>query len=129
MNSFKMASLYGFLVWLTVFVVALLIFPIHETNRVFFESIMPVALSIVSSFFAFKYFSRIEKDFVKEGLYLGITIIVINWIIDAALMLTPSPMQMTLSMYFQDIGFTYFMILPITLGFGFVAKKSIEKRS
>ena len=127
MKSFKITLLYGFLIWLIVFIVAFIIFPIHETNRPFFESIMPVSISIVTSFFTFKYLSKVENNFVKEGLYFGIVIIVINWIIDAALMLSPSPMQMTLANYFQDIGFTYFMILPITLGFGFIAAYSRPK--
>lgn len=129
MKSLKKAILYGFLIWLLVFAIALFVFPIRETNRPFFESIMPLIISIVTSFFAFKYFSKVEGNFIKEGLYLGIIVILINWIIDAVLMLSPSPMQMTLSDYFQDIGFTYFMILPITLGFGFIANHLSQKRN
>ena len=127
MKSFKKAILYGFLIWLIVFAIAFLIFPIRETNRAFFESIMPVIISIVTSFFAFKYFSKVESSFIKEGFYFGIIVTLINWIIDAVLMLSPSPMQMTLLDYFQDIGFTYFMILPITLGFGFIANHLSKK--
>ena len=129
MVSFKKAMLYGFLIWLIAFAVAFLIFPIRESNRPFFESIMPVTISIVTAFFAFKYLSKIESNFTKEALYLGIIVIVINWLIDALIMLPPSPMQMTLSAYFQDIGFTYFMILPITLGFGFIANHFSQKRN
>lgn len=127
MKSFKKALLYGFLVWLIVFAIAFIIFPLHESNRTFFESIMPVAISIVTSFFAFMYLSKVESNFIKEGLYLGIIIIVINWLIDAPLMLSPSPMQMTFINYSQDIGFTYLMILPITLGFGYIAAHSQSK--
>ncbi len=121
MKSFKKAILYGFLIWLIAFAVAFLIFPIHETNRALFESIMPVVISIVTSFFGYRYFSIVENNFIKEGVFLGIIITIINWVVDAVVMLSPSPMQMSLPDYFQDIGFTYFMILPITLGFGFVA--------
>jgi len=129
MKSFKKAILYGFFVWLIIFSSSFFIFPIHETNRAFFESIMPVIISIVTSFFALKYFIKVENNFFKEGLYLGIIIMLINWFIDAILMLSPSPMQMTPSAYFQDIGFTYFMILPITLGFGFFANHLSQKRN
>lgn len=121
MKSFKEALLFGFFIWLIVFAVAFVIFPIHDTQRPLFESIMPVAISIVTAFFAYKYIRKVESNFVKEGLYLGIIFILVNWLIDAALMLSPSPMQMTLSEYIQDIGITYFMILPITLGLGFTA--------
>ncbi len=129
MKSFKKALLYGFFVWLIVFITAFLIFPIHETNRIFFESIMPVVISIVTSFFTFRYLSKVESNFIKEGLYFGVVVTVMNWIIDAVLILSPSPMQMTLSDYFQDIGFTYFMILPITLGFGYIANHFSQKRN
>ena len=128
MKSFKKTILYGVLIWLIVFATAFLIFPIHETNRAFFESIMPVVISIATSFFAFMYLIEVEKNFIKEGLYFGIIVTVINWIIDAVLMLSPSPMQMTFSDYFQDIGFTYFMILPISLGFGFIANRLSQKK-
>jgi len=119
MKSIKKAFLFGFLIWLIVFVVAIIIFPIHEGNRPFFESIMPVAMSVFTSFFAYRYFRIVENNYVKEGIYLGLIFIVINWVIDAVLMLSPSPMQMTFSDYVYDIGFTYFMIPPITFGFGY----------
>ena len=127
MKSFKKALLFGFLIWLIVFAVAFLIFPIHDSHRALFESIMPVTISIVTSFFAFRYFRQVESDFIREGWYFGMVVIIVNWLIDAAFMLSPSPMQMTLSEYFQDIGLTYLMILPITLGFGYIASiKSIS---
>ncbi len=129
MSSLKKAMLYGFLIWLIAFTVAFLIFPIHESNRAFFESIMPVTISILTSFFAFTYLRTTKSNFIKEGLYFGIIVTVINWFIDALIMLSPSPMQMTLSDYSQDIGFTYFMILPITLGFGFIANHFSQKRN
>ena len=37
--------LFGFLVWLAAFVAAILIFPLRESARPLFESIMPVVLS------------------------------------------------------------------------------------
>jgi len=80
MKSLKKVVLYGFLIWLIAFAVSFLIFPIHESNRAFFESIMPVTLSIVTSFFAFKYLSKTESNFIKEGLYFGIIVTAINWI-------------------------------------------------
>ena len=121
MQSFKKAILYGVLIWFIAIAIAMLIFPIRESNRAFFESIMPVVISIATSYFSFQYLRSIKDNFIKEGLYFGIIVIVINLLIDAVLMLSPSPMQMTPLAYFQDIGFTYFMILPITLGFGYLA--------
>lgn len=123
MKSLKKAILFGFFVWLFAFAISFLIFPIHESNRPLFESIMPIALSLLTSFFSYKYLSIVKENFVKEAIYLGIVFILINWIIDVPLMLSPSPMQMTFSDYFQDIGITYFMILPITTAMGYLVDK------
>jgi hypothetical protein len=43
MKSLKLAIIYGILVWAIPFVVSVVIFPIHDSNRPLFESIMPVA--------------------------------------------------------------------------------------
>ncbi len=119
MKSLKHAALYGFIIWIFAFLVAFLIFPIHDSNRPFFESVMPVAISIATVFFTYRYFSAVETNFIREGWNLGFVFIIVNWVLDAALMLTPSPMQMGVMEYIYDIGFTYLMILPITLGFGY----------
>ncbi len=46
------AVLYGFLIWLTAFVVAFLIFPLRESSRPLFESIMPVVVTLATVAFA-----------------------------------------------------------------------------
>lgn len=123
MVSLKKGILFGFLIWLTAFIASFLIFPFHESNRPLFEAIMPVVISLATVFFSVKYFELVSSDFAWEGLLLGILFMGVNWFIDALVMLSPSPMQMSLGEYIQDIGITYLMMLPITWGMGILLQK------
>ena len=46
MTSVRKAVLFGFLIWLIPFVVAFIIFPLRESSRPLFESIMPVTVAV-----------------------------------------------------------------------------------
>ncbi len=72
MKSLKLAFIYGFLVWLIPFVIAFLIFPLRNSDRLFFESIMPVAVTCVAVIFTVLYFKKVEVEFLKERILLGI---------------------------------------------------------
>jgi hypothetical protein len=110
-RSVKKAVLYGFLVWLIVFTVSFLTFPLRDSNRPLFESIMPVALSICTVFFSILYFRHASIAVFKEGVLLGLTWLAINLCIDAPLFLFGGPMKTTISGYVSDIGTTYMVII------------------
>lgn len=112
------AVLFGFLIWLAAFVVAFLIFPLRESARPLFESIMPVVVTSATAIFAVVYIRGVEKRFLREGVMLGSLWLAINVLIDLPLMLAPSPMQMTLGQYVADIGLTYLIIPAVTIGIG-----------
>jgi len=121
------AIFYGILIWVAVFIVAMAVFPFRESNRPLFESIMPVAVTAATVFFAQLYFTRVEKDFVKEGVVLGLLWLGINILIDLPMMFG-GPLEMTLSEYFADIGLTYLIIPVITLSTG-LASARVARRS
>jgi hypothetical protein len=123
MKSYKLTLIYGFLIWIIVFAVAMAIFPIRNSNRALFESIMPVALTICVVIFGNLYFRKLETSFVKEGVTLGIVWLLINLIIDLALFMQ-GPMKMAFADYISDIGLTYLLIPAITIGFGYVRNLS-----
>lgn len=112
------AVLFGFFVWLSAFVAAMLIFPLRESSRPLFESIMPVVLSSATAGLAVAYFRGVTRDYVKEGVLLGCLWLAINLAIDAPLMLLGGPMKMTLAEYLADIGVTYLLIPAVTIGIG-----------
>lgn len=122
MKSIKKTLLYGFLVWLIPFIVAFSIFPIRESNRALFESIMPVAITICVVFFAHHYFKKVDNAYKKEGISLGLIWLAISFVIDLA-MFMQGPMKMTFTNYIIDIGLTYLMIPVITVGFGYLLEK------
>jgi hypothetical protein len=112
------AILYGFLIWLAAFVVAFLIFPLRESSRPLFESIMPVVVTSATAFFAVMYLRGVKTDYLREGIVLGCLWLAINVLIDLPLMLVGGPMKMTLGQYVADIGLTYLVIPAVTIGIG-----------
>lgn len=123
MKSIKKTLLYGFLIWLIPFIIAFLIFPIRESNRALFESIMPIVITICVVFFAAVYFKKLEDNFLKEGVLIGIVWLVMSFGIDL-IMFMQGPMKMSFINYAMDIGLTYLIIPTITVGFGYLLNKN-----
>lgn len=104
--------------WLVPFAAGLALFPIHESNRVLFESVMPVVVTAAVVLLGYQYLKK-AKNPKSEALKLGLIWLVINIVIDLILFLPPSPMQMGILEYIQDIGLTYLIIPLVTLGLGY----------
>ena len=114
MSNVRKAMLYGFLIWLFVFGVAFVIFPLREMWRSLFESIMPVAIVLATTAFAHLYLKEIQDRVIREAVIVGFVWFLISLIVDIPLMMT-GPMQMPLVEYMADIGVTYLMIPPIVI--------------
>jgi hypothetical protein len=127
MKSIKKAVLYGFLLWLIIFLISIFTFPVRETNRPLFESIMPVAISICVVLFSLRYFARVDRRFLLEGILIGLIWLVINVAIDIPLFLVGGPMKTTPFEYASDIGITYLMIPIITIGLGRIAGRKVRR--
>ncbi len=110
MNRYLKIVIFGFIVWLILFLVSLVIFPIRTTMRPLFESIMHVVLTLVVVILAYYYLRDIEVNLKKEGIIIGLAWFLINIAIDLIMFLPASPMQMNLTDYMMDIGLTYVMI-------------------
>lgn len=128
MHSLKKSILFGFLVWLLPFIVAFLIFPIHESNRPLFESIMPLVITISVVGFSYLYFKSVDKNIKREGAKLGVVFLLISLVIDLIMFMLNSPMHMSLSNYIADIGLTYLMIPIITVGMAYVIDREKNKK-
>ena len=103
MRSIKSALFHGFLVWLIPFIFGFLLFPIHESDRILFESIMPVVVTISAVLFTFLYLKKQKSNYFKEGILLGITWFIINIAIDLLLFMW-GPMKMKRIEYWQRYG-------------------------
>lgn len=118
MTSWRRAIGFGFLVWLVPFVVAFVAFaafPVKESWRSLFESIMAVTVAATAVLLARLYFRRSTARSSWEGVTLGLLWLAISVGIDLPLMLSP-PISYTLEEYTADIGLTYLMIPVITIG-------------
>jgi len=122
MKSIKKALLYGLLVWLIPFIVAILLSSVRKHNRPLFESIMPVVITISAVPFLILYFSKLQAHFLKEAVLLGIIWLAISLILDLLLFME-GPMKMSFADYMMDIGLTYLMIPTISIGFGCLLEK------
>ena len=118
MTSIKKVILFGFLAWLVPFAAGFALFPIHDSNRALFESIMPVVVTASAVFLGYKYLRK-AKNPKDEAWKLGLIWLFINVVIDLALFLPPSPMHMGILEYIQDIGLTYLIIPLVTIGLGY----------
>jgi hypothetical protein len=126
MTSWRTALLHGLLVWLIPFLVAFAAFPLKASWRSLFESIMPLTLCVVVVMCAGRYFRRIAKPSVIEGVGLGLLWFAICVAIDLPLMLSP-PMSYSLAEYAADIALTYLTIPVITTGMALAASKTADK--
>ena len=123
MNKYVKLVGFGFLIWLIPFLVSFVIFPLRNTNRPLFESIMPVVLVLAVMIISVLYFKKIEKESLKEGVIAGVLWFVLSLVIDLMLFLPASPMQMSFSDYMMDIGLTYLIILMIPISIGALVSK------
>jgi hypothetical protein len=124
MKSLRLAIIYGVLVWAVPFAVSVAIFPIHDSNRPLFESIMPVAGILSAMLFLILYFKKLDSNFLQEAIKLGILWFAISIAIDLFMFLpSNSPMHMSLAEYTADIGVTYLAIPTVVIGAGILLEK------
>ncbi len=115
-------GLFGFLTWLVPFVVSILIFPIRESQRPLFESIMPVVVTACVVAFSILYFRKLEGGFLREGILIGVVWFAINIVLDL-LMFMEGPMKMPFPDYMMDIGLTYLIIPTVTISSGYLLER------
>jgi hypothetical protein len=122
MNKNLKIVLFGFLVWLVPFLVSFVVFPLKESNRALFESIMPLVLTVVVTTLAYYYLKNINSEYLKNGLIIGGVWYIVSIVIDLCMFMPASPMHMSLGDYMMDIGLTYFIIPVITVGMALIAQ-------
>jgi hypothetical protein len=125
MKSMKRALLYGFLLWLIPFIVGFLAFPLRETERPLFETIMAVTVTLAVVILSVLYFGKMDRGYFNEGITIGILWFVISIVIDL-LMFMWGPMKMSFLNYMYDIGFTYLIYPTVTIGFGSLLQRKVQ---
>ena len=118
--------LFGFLIWISIFIGAMFMFSIHETDRIFFETLISVICTFSIIICTCIYFNKVQTNFLNEGIKIGLVWTIINIAIDLPLF-SFGPMALPLLEYFKDIGFMYLSIPIITISVGYILNKKTIK--
>jgi len=113
MKNTKSLIIYGFLIWLVPFVISFFIFPLHQNDRVFFETLMSIILITTIMAVLIKYSQTNALNTAKEGLFIGLIWMVLNLILDSFIFIW-GPLARPLGDYIKDIGLMYLLIPIIT---------------
>ena len=84
---------------------------------------MPVVITLTVVLLSAAYFKDVNTNFLKEGIIIGGSWFLISILIDLILFMPSSPMQMSFTNYMMDIGLTYLIIPPVTVGMGYMGDR------
>jgi len=129
MNKYLKIGWFGFLTWLIPFAAGFLFYsPQGQLNidQVVFKSIMIVVGSITGITMLTLYFRKIDKNYLVEGIMVGIAWFVINILLDLLILVPMS--KMAVGTYFAQIGWEYVTIPTMSIAMGLTAKIASEKK-
>ncbi|MFC1511411.1 hypothetical protein ACFL5U_03390 [Candidatus Margulisiibacteriota bacterium] len=115
---------YGLIVWMVPYVSALPLLSLMQAEPFFFKTIMIIVGGLTGAVCAVLYFDKVEKDFLKEGIVLGVVWIVISWLLDFVGVIPFN--KMTYTRYFMEIGLRYIGMLAPTVAVGYILSKKIK---
>ena len=105
--------LYGFLAWLIPFVASIFFYTregVLTIDVFLFKTIMIVIGSISVAFLLISYFKRINTEYLKEGIIVGVVWFAINILLDLLVLI---PMTgISIVDYFPQIGLRY-LVMPV----------------
>ena len=129
MNKYLKIGLFGFLTWLIPFLAGFLFYSPDgqpTIDALTFKAIMIVVGSITGAILLVFYFRKIDKNYLPEGLIVGMAWFVINILLDLLILVPMS--KMAIGTYFAQIGFEYLTIPTMSIAMGLVAKAASEKK-
>lgn len=85
------------------------------------KTIMIIVWASVGWFLLIKYFSKVEKNFLRESLFLGLIWLGINRGLDFIILIPMS--GISIQDYMIQTGLRYFMILIFSLTIGYALEK------
>lgn len=122
MNKNLKILLFGFLTWLIPFVSGFFFYSREGQLLIdifLFKSIMIVVASITGASLLVLYFRALEKDYLREGITVGLVWFTINILLDLVALVPMS--GMSIGDYFAQIGLRYLIIPTMGIAMGYVA--------
>ena len=126
MASRKKAIGFWVLTWLIPFIVSI---PFYGKGGVpmidifLLKTIMIITWAGAGGFLLVKYFQTVQKNYLKESVFLGLIWLLINWFLDFTILLPMS--SMTLQEYMMQIGLRYLMIVIFSVSIGALLSKKL----
>ncbi|MFH1542877.1 MAG: hypothetical protein ABIE84_07315 [bacterium] len=112
---------YGLVIWVVPFVSAIPLMGLMTSDPIFFKTLMLVIGGVVGSICTVLYFGKVSGNYINEGIVLGITWLLVNWLLDYFLLLPLS--KMSIDRYFMEIGLRYLPMPMTTIVVGYVLAK------
>lgn len=115
---------YGFIAWVVPYVSAIPLLGLMQSDLIFFKTLMILIGGLTGAICIALYFMKVEKDYLQEGIWLGIVWVVLNWLLDfiALLPLTKMPYLQ----YFKEIGLRYLVMPAMSIPVGYVLSKKVK---
>jgi hypothetical protein len=117
--------LFGIITWLVPFVVSFFFYSKDGQPLIdifLFKSIMIVVGSITGATFLVLYFRELKKDYLKEGITVGLAWFAINILLDLVVLVPMS--GMSIGDYLTQIGLRYLVIPTMSIAMGYVADRA-----
>lgn len=124
MNKLIRIAALGIATWLIPFIASIFFFTPQGglTIGVFlFKTIMIVIGSAVGAVMIILYFKEITKDYLKEGIKVGLAWFAINIALDLVILLPM--MGTTIQTYFEEIGLRYLVLPMMMIMAGYLLQK------
>ena len=118
---------YGIILWAIPYATAIPLLSLDQGDPFLFKTIMIVEGSIVGGMLAAVYFTGVRRNFLREGITLGVVWIVVNWILDYGGVVYFT--EMPLTRYFAEIGLRYIAMAAPPVAIGYVMEKHLTSRS
>lgn len=106
--------LFGCALWLGCFLGAMFIFPLHDKDRILFETLMTLIFVTSSMICGITYFRQVFGGFFRAGVRAGLLWMSVNLLVDLVLF-SYGPLARPFPDYVKDIGLVY-LVLPIMMG-------------
>ncbi len=128
MNKILKIVIFGFLTWIIPFVVSFFFYTPQGQLLMdvsLFKSLMIVVGSLTGALFLVLYFRKVEKNYLQEGITVGMLWFVLNILLDL-IVLVPMT-KISVETYFAQIGLRYLLIPIMSISIGYVAQSTASK--
>ncbi|MBM9577698.1 hypothetical protein JWG45_11220 [Leptospira sp. 201903070] len=124
--TFRIFS-YGIIVWVIPFVLAIPLFQLLGSNRLFFKSILGVILALTVVVFWGLYLRTVNSDFQKHSYSASVLWLVLSIVPDLLAFIIG--FKMNAFTYFTEIAISYLVIPVILIGSSWILDRKLQGKS